>query len=210
MQHGPYSVIRRLPPLRCVILHARNRGRASGSRAGSVCSGRFTTLQCDTIAIACTSRAAAKHELQPNLGPISPNLDTKNLLLQAVGASSISSLRTMTPHGGGGELGVGGSARCAGAYDRTRVRTRVDARAWQGLRRRFKAPSPWSEPSHRPEPSRAHQPASRYLGNFGWGCFGCLACVGRLAVSSGTHVVTGCPGVALRPRPCARGGCPRC
>ena len=89
---------------------------------------------------ACTSRAAAKHELQPPLGPISPTGGTKNLLLQAVGASSISSLRTMTPHGGGGELGVGGSARCAGAYDRTRVRTRVNARAWQGLRRRFKAP----------------------------------------------------------------------
>ena len=65
---------------------------------------------------------------------------TNNLLLQAVGASSVSSLRTTTPHGGGGELGVGGSARCAGAYDRTRVRTRVNARAWQGLRRRFKAP----------------------------------------------------------------------
>ena len=39
-------------------------------------------------------------------------------------------------------LGLGGSARCGGAYDRTRVRTRVDAGAWQGLRRRFKAPSP--------------------------------------------------------------------
>ena len=107
--------------------------------ARGVC-GHFSTLRCGPIASACTSRAAAKHELQPNLGPISPNLDTKNLLLQAVGASSISSLRTTTPHGGGGELGVGGSARCAGAYDRTRVRTRVNARAWQGLRRRFKAP----------------------------------------------------------------------
>ena len=40
---------------------------------------------------------------------------TKNLLLQAVGASSISSLRTMTPHDGGGELDIGGSARCGGA-----------------------------------------------------------------------------------------------
>ena len=107
-------------------------------------SGHFSTLRCGPIAIACTSRAAAKHELQPNLGPISPNLDTKNLLLQAVGASSISSLRILTPHGGGGELGVGGSARRGGAYDRTRVRTRVDAGAWQGLRRRFKAPSPSS------------------------------------------------------------------
>ena len=75
-------------------------------------------------------------------GPHILRARTKNLLLQAVGASSISSLRTMTPHGGGGELGVGGSARCAGAYDRTRVRTRVNARAWQGLRRRLKAPSP--------------------------------------------------------------------
>ena len=67
---------------------------------------------------------------------------TKIVLLQAVGASSISSLQTRTPHGGGGELGVGGSARCEGAYNRTRVRTRVNAGAWQGLRRRFKAPSP--------------------------------------------------------------------
>ena len=77
-------------------------------------------------------------------GPQPGQPRTKNLLLQAVGASSVSSLRTTTPHGGGGELGVGGSARCAGAYDRTRVRTRVNARAWQGLRLRFNAPSPSS------------------------------------------------------------------
>ena len=123
---------------------ARNRGRASGSRAGSVCSCPCSTLHCGPIAIACTSRAAAKHELQPTLGPISPTLGTKNFLLQAVGASSISSLRTRTPHDGGGELDIGGSARCGGAYDRTRVRTRVDAGAWQGLQWRLKPPSPCS------------------------------------------------------------------
>ena len=73
-------------------------------------------------------------------GPQLVGSRTKNLLLQVFGASSISSLRTMTPHDGGGELDIGGSARCGGAHDRTRVRTRVNARAWQGLRRRFKAP----------------------------------------------------------------------
>ena len=77
-------------------------------------------------------------------GPKVVRARTKIFLLQTVGASSISSLRTMTPHDGGGELDVGGSARCGGAYDRTRVRTRVNAREWQGLRRRFKAPSPSS------------------------------------------------------------------
>ena len=77
-------------------------------------------------------------------GPLLLGTRTKSFLLQAVGASSVSSLRTMTPHDGGGELDIGGSARCGGAHDRTRVRTRVNARAWQGLRRRFKAPSPSS------------------------------------------------------------------
>ena len=104
----------------------------------------FSTSGAGQSATACTQRAATKRQLALNLGPSSLNLDTKNLLLQAVGASSVLSLRTRTPHGGGGELGVGGSARRGGAYDRTRVRTRVDAGAWQGLRRRFKAPSPSS------------------------------------------------------------------
>ena len=38
-----------------------------------------------------------------------------------------------------GELGVGGKAHYGGAYDRTRVRTRVNAGAWQGLQRQQKA-----------------------------------------------------------------------
>ena len=72
---------------------------------------------------------------------------TKNFLLQAVGASSISSLRTRTTHDGGCELGVRGSAHCGGAYDRTQVCTRVNARAWQGLQRRQKAPSRRAAPA---------------------------------------------------------------
>ena len=67
---------------------------------------------------------------------------TKNFLLQAVGASSISSLRTVMAELGRGELGVGAKARRGGAYNRMRVRTRVNAGAWQGLQRRLKAPSP--------------------------------------------------------------------
>ena len=72
---------------------------------------------------------------------------TKNFLLQAVGASSISSLRTVMAELGRGELGVGGKAHCGGAYDRTQVCTRVNARAWQGLQRRQKAPSHRAEPA---------------------------------------------------------------
>ena len=97
-------------------------------------------LSSDPILARPSSSPAADRYLALRGGPHILRARTKNFLLQAVGASSVSSLRTMTPHGGGGELGVGGSARCAGAYDRTRVRTRVNARAWQGLRRRFKAP----------------------------------------------------------------------
>ena len=92
-----------------------------------------------TLARPSPSPAAGQYRgLRP--GPHILRAQTKNLLLQAVGASSISSLRTIAPHDGGGELDIGGSARCGGAHDRTRVRTRVNARAWQGLRRRFKAP----------------------------------------------------------------------
>ena len=43
---------------------------------------------------------------------------------------------------GRGELGVGGKAHYGGAYDRTQVRTRVNARAWQGLQRRLKESTP--------------------------------------------------------------------
>ena len=72
---------------------------------------------------------------------------TKNFLLQAVGASSISSLRTVMAELARGELGVQGKARCGGAYDRMRVRTRVNAGAWQGLQRQQKAPSHRAEPA---------------------------------------------------------------
>ena len=94
-----------------------------------------------TLARPSSTPAKCLHRLLQD-GPQLLQSRTKIFLLQAIGASRISSLRTRTPHGGGGELGVGGSARRGGAYDRTRVRTRVNARAWQGLRRRFKAPSP--------------------------------------------------------------------
>ena len=80
----------------------------------------------------------------------SPKVDrtrTKNLLLHAVGASSVLSLRTVMPELGRGELGVGGKARYGGAYDRMRVRTRVNAGAWQGLQRRLKAPSHRAAPA---------------------------------------------------------------
>ena len=70
-----------------------------------------------------------------------PNLEQKNFLLQAVGVSSISSLRTVMRELGRGELGVGGKAHYGGAYDRTQVHTRVNAGARQGLQRRLKAPS---------------------------------------------------------------------
>ena len=40
---------------------------------------------------------------------------------------------------GRGELGVEGKAHYGGAYDRMRVRTRVNAGAWQGLQRQQKA-----------------------------------------------------------------------
>ena len=72
---------------------------------------------------------------------------TKNFLLQAVGASSISSLRTVVAELGRGELGVGGKAHYGGAYHRTQVRTRVNAGAWQGLQRRQKAPSHAAAPA---------------------------------------------------------------
>ena len=75
-------------------------------------------------------------------GPHVAQPRTKIFLLQAVGASSISSLRTVMSELGRGELGVGAKARRGGAYNRMRVRTRVNAGAWQGLQRRLKAPSP--------------------------------------------------------------------
>ena len=71
-------------------------------------------------------------------GPQLAGRRTKKFLLQAVGASSISSLRTVVAELGRGELGVGGKAHYGGASDRTQVRTRVNARAWQGLQRRLK------------------------------------------------------------------------
>ena len=72
---------------------------------------------------------------------------TKIFLLQAVGVSSISSLRTVMRELGRGELGVGGKAHYGGAYDRTQVRTRVNPGAWQGLQRRLKAPSHRAAPA---------------------------------------------------------------
>ena len=87
--------------------------------------------------------AKCLHRLAGN-GPLLAGSRTKKFHLQAVGASSVSSLRKVMPELGRGELGVGGKAHYGGAHDRTRVRTRVDAGAWQGLRRRFKAPSPSS------------------------------------------------------------------
>ena len=48
---------------------------------------------------------------------------------------------------GRGELGVEGKAHYGGAYDRMRVRTRVNAGAWQGLQRRLKAPSHRAAPA---------------------------------------------------------------
>ena len=63
----------------------------------------------------------------------------KIFLLQAVGASSILSLRTVVAELGRGELGIEGKAHYGGAYDRMRVRTRVNAGAWQGLQRQQKA-----------------------------------------------------------------------
>ena len=92
-----------------------------------------------TLARPSSTPAKCLHRLLQD-GPQLLQSRTKIFLLQAIGASRILSLRTRTPNGGGGELGVEGSARCGGAHDRTRVRTRVNARAWQGLRRRFKAP----------------------------------------------------------------------
>ena len=74
-------------------------------------------------------------------------LRTKKILLQAVGVSSISILRTVMRELGRGELGVGGKAHYGGAYDRTQVRTRVNAGAWQGLQRRLKAPSHRAAPA---------------------------------------------------------------
>ena len=114
-----------------------------GPERARVARARFSNKVAMHCGVTCPipmSTPRKSHDVAPDPGAHVPDPRTKIFLLQAVGASSVSSLRTRTPHGGGGELGVGGSARCAGAYDRTRVRTRVNARAWQGLRRRFKAP----------------------------------------------------------------------
>ena len=80
-------------------------------------------------------------------GPQLVRSQTKIFLLQAVGASSISSLQTVMAELGRVELGVRGKAHYGGAYDRMRVRTRVNAGAWQGLQWRLKAPSHRAEPA---------------------------------------------------------------
>ena len=84
------------------------------------------------------------HDYAPDPGPHVPDPRTKIFLLLAVGDSSISSLRTVVAELGRGELGVRGKAHYGGAYDRMRVRTRVNAGAWQGLQWRLKPPSPCS------------------------------------------------------------------
>ena len=87
------------------------------------------------------------HDVAPDPGPHVPDPRTKFFLLLAVGASSISSLRTVVTELGRGELGVRGKAHYGGAYDRTQVRTRVNAGAWQGLQRRLKAQSHRAAPA---------------------------------------------------------------